>query len=126
MKFEKLNIATARINGLTNSPYYHSHLCFYAWDITFSDTSTSLFFNLPYIKVGDTEEEGEIFCNQLKKNFEEAHIYEGDKVAIIFGENGIVKAIGRLGADLWIDTNDKFVKKTFAELNIVITSLEVY
>lgn len=126
MKFQKVNIATARIKGLKKSPYYFDHHCYYAWDIMFEDTSTLFFYNLPFIKVGNTEEEGEVFCNQLKENFNEAHIYDGDKVAVIFGDDGRVLAIGNTGEDAWIDTTDKFVKKTFAELNIVITSLKVY
>ena len=121
MKFQKVNIATARIEGLTKPPYYFDHHCYYAWDIMFQDTSTFAFHNIPFIKVGDTEEEGEIFCNKLKENFNEAH-----KVAVIFGDDGRVVAIGNTGEDAWIDTTDKFVKKTFAELNIVITSLKVY
>jgi len=56
----------------------------------------------------------------------DVHIYEGDKVAVIFKDNGQILAIGNTGEDAWIDTTDKFVKKTFAELNIVITSLKVY
>ena len=126
MKFQKVNIATARIKGLKKPPYYFDHHCYYAWDIMFEDTSTLFFYNLPFIKVGNTEEEGEVFCNQLKENFNEAHIYDGDKVAVIFGDDGRVLAIGNTGEDAWIDTTDKFVKKTFAELNIVITSLKVY
>jgi len=126
MKFEKVNIATARINGLTKAPYYFEHHDYYAWEIMFSDTSTFAFHNLPFIKVGDTQEEGEVFCNQLKENFKEAHIYDGDTVAVIFGDDGCVLAIGNRGEDAWIDTSDKFAKKTFAELNIVITSLKVY
>lgn len=85
-----------------------------------------LFNNIPCIKVGDTEEEGVAFCNQLKENFKQANIYDGDKVAILFGANGSVRAIGRAGQDSWIDVTDKFVKKTFKELNIVITSLKVH
>lgn len=126
MKCQEINIATARIEGLTKSPYYFDHHCFYAWDVLFSHTSTLLFKNLPYIKVGDTEQEGEIFCNQLKENFKEAHICDGDTVAVIFGNDGNVIAIGCIGNDLWIDTTDKFALKTFEELNIVITSLKVH
>lgn len=85
MKFQEVNIATARIKGLEKPPYYFEHHCYYVWDIMFEDTSTFSFRNLPFIKVGDTKEEGEIFCNQLKENFKEAHIYDGDKVAVIFG-----------------------------------------
>ena len=126
MKCQEINIATARIEGLTNPPYYFDHRCFYAWSITFSDTSTLFFNNLSFIKVGDTEEEGENFCNQLKENFKVAHIHEGDTIAVIFENDCNVIAIGSLGEDLWIDVTDKFVKKTFEELNIVITSLRVY
>lgn len=126
MKFQKVNIATARIKGLEKPPYYFDHKCYYAWEIMFKDNSTLFFNNLSFIKVGNTEEEGEIFCNQIKENFKEAHIYDGDKVAVIFRNDGCVLAIGNTGEDAWIDTTDKFVKKTFAELNIVITSLKVY
>ena len=66
MKFQRVNIATARIKGLKNSPYYFEPRCYYAWDIMFEDTSTLFFNNLPFIKVGNTEEEGKVFCNQLK------------------------------------------------------------
>ena len=126
MKFQKINIATARIKGLEDPPYYFESKCYYAWDIMFKDTSTLLFANLPCIKVGNTIEESEIFCNELKENFKKAHIYDGDKVAVIFEKDGRVLAIGNLGEDAWIDTTDKYVKKTFAELNLVITSLKVY
>ena len=126
MKFQKINIATAQIKGLRNPPYYFSHRGYYAWDIMFEAPSTLLFKNLPFIKVGDTEEEGKIFCNQFKENFNKAHIYDGDKVSILFGDDGRVLAIGNSGEDVWIDTSDKFAKKTFADLNIVITSLKVY
>ena len=47
-------------------------------------------------------------------------------VSVIFGDDGHILAIGNIGEDVWIDTTDKFIKKTFAELNIVITSLKVY
>jgi len=126
MKFQEVNIATARINGLTKQPYYFDHHCYWAWSIIFSDSSTSRFYNLPVIEVGDTEEEGIVLCNQLKENFKQAHIYDGDKVAVLFEANGSVRAIGSLGEDSWIDAGDKFVKKTFEELNIIITSLKVY
>ena len=126
MKFQKLNIATGRIRGLKDSPSYYEARCFYSWDITFHDTSTFLFDNI-FIKVGKEKEESEIFCNQLKENFKEAQIYDGDRVAVIFDEEGSVLAIGSTREeDVWIDTTDKCVKKTFAELDIIITSLTVY
>lgn len=126
MKTQTISIATARINGLTASPYYFEAKCFWAWKIMFSDTSTLGFFNLPFIKVGDNEEEAVIFCNRLKNKFKQANIHDGDKVAVIFGEDGNARAIGRTGTDLWIDVDDKFVIKTFKELNINIKSLKVY
>lgn len=126
MKFQKINIATARIDGLTKQPYYFDHHCYYAWDIMFNDTSTFLFDNIAFIKVGKNKEEGEKFCNQIKENFREANIYDGERVAVIFGDDSRVLAIGKIGDDMWIDTADKFAKKTFAELNICITSLRVY
>lgn len=76
--------------------------------------------------MGDTEEEGEKCCNQLKENFKEANIFEGNEVAVIFEDDGTVIAIGNLGEDVWIDVTDHFVKKPFKDLNIVITSLKVY
>ena len=126
MKFHEVSIATARIEGLTKPPYYFEHHCYWAWKIMFSDTSTLGFRNLKFIRLGKTEEEGEFLCNQIKENFKQAHINDGDKVAILFESNGRVRAIGRIGWDLWIDVKDKFAKKTFEELNIVITSLKVY
>lgn len=74
MKFQKINIATARIKGLEDPPYYFESKCYYAWDIMFKDTSTLLFANLPCIKVGNTIEESEIFCNELKENFKKGQI----------------------------------------------------
>lgn len=126
MKFQKVQVATARIEGLNEPPYYFDHHCYWVWDIKFSDTSTLLFNNIPFIKVGDTEEEGVAFCNQLKENFKQANIYDGDKVAILFGKDHRVIAIGCIGQDSWIDVNDKFVNKTFKELNIAIMSLKVH
>ena len=49
-----------------------------------------------------------------------------DAMLVIFKDDGQILAIGNIGEDAWIDTTDKFVKKAFAELNIVITSLKVY
>ncbi len=126
MNFQEVNIATARIEGLKKSPYYFNHQCYWSWDIIFFDTSTLTFNNLPFIKVGDTEEEGVSFCNQLKENFKQANIYDGDKVAVLFEANGDIRAISSIGQDSWIDVTDKFVNKTFKELNIVITSLKVH
>ena len=126
MKFQDVSITTARIKGLNILPYYHEGCGFYVADIYFEDTSTSWFFKLSGIKLGNNKEEVEHFCNILKSHFNEAHIHDGDKVAVIFGDDGVVLAIGKPGEDAWIDVTDLFVKKTFAELNIVITSLKVF
>ena len=126
MKSQEVNIATARIEGLNKPPYYFEHHCYFAFDILFSDSSSLAFLNLAFIKAGDTEEGAVLFCNQIKENFKQAGIQEGDAVAILYGPDRYVRAIGRLGQDLWIDVEDKFIKKTFKELNIVITSLKVY
>lgn len=125
MKFSEINIATGKIEGLDKPPYYFNHRCYYAWEISFYDTSTLTFNNLPFIRVGNTEEEGEKYCNEIKKIFKDANIHNDDKVAIIFENTGEVIAIGKTSKDVWIDVRDKFTKKTFAELNIVVTSLKV-
>ena len=126
MKFQKVNIATARIRGLTERPNFLSDRGYFSWNITFDEKSILIFINLSFINMGYTETEAEFFCNQIKVRFKSAQIYEGDKVAVIFRDDGRVVAIGNMGEDVWIDTTNQFVKKTFAELNIVITSLAVY
>ena len=125
MKFQNVKIATARIKGLRRSPYYSHEEGYYVWDIMFERCST-LYFNDLFVKVGNNEEEGKTFCEQLKKNFNQAHIFDENKVAVIFGDDDCVLAIGNIGEDVWIDATDKFVRKTFAQLNINITSLKVY
>ncbi len=125
MKLQEVNIATARIEGLSKPPYlFKPH--YWAWDIMFFDTSTIMFEQLPFINVGYTEEKGVIFCNQIKANFDQANIYDGDKVAILYMKNGAVRAIGKIGHDSWIDVADNFVNKTFKELDISISSLKVH
>lgn len=125
MKFREINIATAEIEGLAKPPYYFEHHCYYAWGITFNKPSTLIFRNLPYIPLGNTEEEAEIRCKEIKAVFKNANIHNGDKVAILFDDIGEIIAIGRVAKDVWIDVRDNFTKKTFAQLNIVITSLKV-
>lgn len=126
MKSKEISIATARISGLDKTAFYSWERCYFAWNIMFFDTSTTLFSNLAFIKVGDNHEEARDFCNQIKNNFKQAYIHDGDKVAVIFDEHGYVRAIGCIGKDLWIDVDDKFVAKTFKELNIKINSLKVH
>ena len=121
-----VSIATARINGLNKSPYYFKQGEFYAVDITFTDSSTLLFDNMPYIKVGKTREEANNFWSKMKKNFSDAHILDKNRVAIICDKYFQIVAIGNTGEDVWIDVTDQFKAKSFAELNIEITSLKVY
>lgn len=123
MKFQEIGVATARINGLTKDPYYFEHKCFWAWDIMFSDTSNLFDFdNIPFIKVGDTEEEAVSFCKGLKENFSKAHIKNRNKVTLllgpdVFGLGGRVHAISRDGR-VWIDVDDKFTVKLFKDLSL--------
>lgn len=132
MTFEKIGIATARINGLTKSPDYRTS--FFAWKIMFSERSLNFdgiydldesFYNLA-MNVGDIKAVAESRCNTIKKQFEKVHISDGDRVAIIFKEDRHIRAIGTIGRDCWIDVDDSFSIKTFEELNIVITSLKVH
>ena len=126
MKCQGINITTARIRGLNSPPFYFEAMCYYAWNLTFSCASHMFFHNLSFFRVGDSKEEGEITCNKIKKNFKKACIFEGNKVAVIFGNDHNIIAIGHTGKNLWIDVRDNFSKKTFKELNIVVTSLKVY
>lgn len=114
MKTEKIGIAIARINGLKNTPYYFDAKCFWACDILFFDTSSLKFTNLPWIWLSEnSKSEAEQEYDKLKKNFSDAGIYDGDKVAVMFRENGRVIAIGSIGIDCWIDVENRFVKKNF-------------
>lgn len=126
MNFQKVNVATARIEGLIKPPYYFDEKLYYAWDILFFDSSSLGFYNMPCINVGDTEEEAEKISNQIKQKFKNAGINEGDEVAIIYGNDNQIIAIGCIGKDVWIDPNDNFSKKTFKDLDVIITSLTVY
>ena len=119
-------IATARINGLNKLPYYFKERGFYAVDIKFTDSSTLLFDQVPFINIGNTREEAKTIWSLLKKNFSDAHIHNEDKVAVIFNMFYQVVAIGNIGNDVWIDVINGFSKKSFRELNITITSLKVY
>lgn len=124
--FKNLNIATAKIRGLNSSPYYFESKCYWAWEIQWEDCSSCFLSSLPFLKMGDTEDEAQLFCNTVKRNFHSAGIYEGSKIVILFSNNGTVIAIGRVGQDIWIDINDKFRKKTFKELNIKVSTLKVF
>lgn len=128
MKFKKVGIATARITGLKEEPFYHNALCFWACHIHFEDSSTLFFNQLPVLCAGKTEEEAKEYCEMLKHNFvDKAGIYDGDTVAIIYDvKKSDIYAISALGQNTWVDVKDKFAVKKFNELNLVFTSLEVH
>ena len=126
MRIRKIHLALVNIHGLNSEPYYFSHRCFYVWGIMFSNAPVFALNNMPYIKVGDTPDEAKRYCNKIKCNFSKAMINDGDSVAVIFGNDGCARAIGRLGKDLWIDVTDNFSIKTFKQLNVSITSLTVH
>ncbi len=118
MHFEKIGVATARIKGLDNSPYNGVTGIF--WPIFLTDFSTigCSFLPLPHF----TREEE---CNKIKEAFCNIGIKDGDKISIMFKQDGNIIAIGAIGKDCWIDLRDNFTTKTFSELNIVITSLYI-
>ena len=121
-----INIGTAIITGLTKPFYYFEHRCWYAWDIMFKDPSTLMFNNLPYIKLGESEEQAKFKHAQILRNFKEAHIHEGESVAVIFRNDGFVVAIGKLGQNVWIDCLDNFCPKPFRGLYHRVSGLSVY
>ena len=127
MELTKIGIATAQINGLAESPYYFDEKCYFAWDIMFTEPSTIFLNNITFINVGRDEEQAEALCNQIKENFKEALISDGDKVALIISSrSGNVRAISSTGRDSWIDVKDEFKVKTFNELDLNIDSLIVF
>lgn len=121
----KVNIASGRINGLNNEKFYSEGCCSYQWAIYFTETSTIRFLNLSHIVLGKDEKEAEKLLEQYKKNFEDAGIREKSEIAVLYGENKSVFAIGRLRKDIWIDVDDNFSVKTFSKLNVCITSLQI-
>ena len=72
------------------------------------------------------EETTDSIYNFILSNLEQVNIHDGDKVAVIFDEEGNILALGKMKEDVWLDVTDDFKKKSFAELNIDITSLKVY
>lgn len=126
MKFKTVSIATAKIKGIDERPYYSDHFCWYVWDINFSDPSTLFVKNLTFIKCANTKGYARVVWKKFKENFNTAGIHDGDKVAVMSDYAGDVMAIGRIGADVWIDVRDKFKIKKFADFNIVVRSLIVH
>lgn len=126
MSNSEIGIVTATIQGLNDGPYYFHSKCFWAWEIDFKNPSNLFVDNIPYIYLHeDSEKEAKKACKKLKANFEKAGIFEGDRIAIITKDSN-VKAIGRLGGKSWIDVENKFVIKTFKELDLQVDSLTVF
>ena len=126
MKLPEKGIVTATIKGLKDNPYYFDAKCFWTWDIMLEKPSALFVENLPFIYLHeDSEKEAIKFCKKLKANFKKTGIFEGCRVAII--TNGChPKAIARIGSDSWIDVENKFVVKTFKELDLQFDNLKVY
>ena len=103
MRFKEVGISTARIKGLKEEPYWFEHHCFWAWGINFEEASYLGFLNLSTIYLDEEEEKAEDVCNKFN-----------------------IMAIGRIGADKWVDVKDKFVCKTFKDLNIIIAALKIH
>ena len=121
----KVCIGIARIKGLNKELYYFKEKCFWAFDIMLPAIN-GVFGNLPFICLSqDYYDEALENCNKIKKEFRDAGICENDKVVVLHNERGNVRAIGTIGKDCWIDVDDKFVRKTFKELEIEIDSLIV-
>ncbi len=116
----KVSEATARMNALSDPPFYWPHACIYAWNIILEDTSTLMFRHPSFFKMGDTLEEAVEYCNKVKEIFKEAGIHDGDMVDLLFERDGHVRAIGNKERNVWIDLNDKFATKTFNQLGVVI------
>ena len=129
MDSKRINIGTARIEGLINEPRcsksYANH--YYSWNIEFHESSTLLLQQTFYkFFMGETEDEAKKAYSQSCENFRKSEIYEGDQVAVLFEDGGEVIAIAKTGEETWIDVRDKFTPKTFEELGISATSLRVF
>ena len=121
-----MNIGTARITGLTKPFYYVEHRRCYAWDIMFKDTSTLMFNNIPYIKLDESEGQAKFKHAQILRNFENGNIHEGERVAVIFRDDGFVVAIGKLGQNVWIDCFDNFRLCPFGALHLKVNGLIIH
>lgn len=126
MKLPEIGIVTATIKGLNEDPYYFDAKCFWSWNIILENPSDLFVHNLPYIYLHeDSEKEAIKACKKLKANFKKAGIFDGNHVAIIT-KGCYPKAIARLGGDSWIDVENKFVVKTFKELDLQFDNLKVF
>ena len=125
MEFVKANISTGRITGLEKEPYYFEHHCYYAMGIIFEDVSSIWPNNMPVIELGEDMESAKKVQKEIVDNFAAAGIHEGDEVAIFFGNSGSLFAVGKKGADIWIDVKDLRHQKSFKNLNLIIKELSI-
>jgi len=127
MEFNDIHVATARIHF--SDIYYFQHKCFYAFDITFDNTSTILFDHLAFIPAGADEELAEEFLTAVKQYFATAGIHENSDVSVVFAGSRIL-AISSHENDLWIDVHEGIFPhispKFFGQLGITVASLTVH
>ena len=124
MNFSEIAIAPARIGGLLDPPRYSDKSCSWFGKMAFHNDSTGGFAVIPIKNIGDTEDEAKNFLVQFEERLYQEGIHDGNNVAVLW-ENGNIRAVGIIGQDSWFDVTDNFTKKTFKELNIVITSLRM-
>ena len=123
MKINNINIATAEISHLSIRPTYFSHRCFYFWTIVFQHSSSPAFDHSIIINAGDSQEKADIFWKSCLKIFEDFHIFDGDRVWLVFNGGGQVIAVTTMNQDdnKWLDlTTNPFSQKTFDELNFKV------
>lgn len=100
--------------------YYFNHRCYYAFDITFSDTSSLSFGNIIAICADkDDEKEAKKYLHDLKRRLKTDGIRSGERVEILVDENSKdVVAIKSTESSNWIDVRNKFVERKFSDFNV--------
>jgi len=124
MEKRTIGITSATIRGLNEKVYYLDAKCFWAWDIKFESYPLFTFTNLCFLCMGETEDEARKTRRKIKKIFDNNYIHDGDRVAIIYDNDGVV-AIGKNRHDCWIHVRDKYKFKTFKELKLNFDELVV-
>ena len=107
--------------------YWFDHHLYYAFNITFSETSSHQFYNLVANSTGFKLKSEKLLAKgmleNLKCTMEHYGIKSGEKVAILFdSSSGMVIAFAGNESNVWIDAKT-FKPKNFDEFNI--NSLEV-
>ncbi len=127
MKFKRIVIATAKIEGVEKEPYWFDHHCYWAWSLRFTEASNIFaFYNKPVITLSKDKDEAWKICDKWKKAFKKADIHEGDTVALICNTKRDILAIGSLSRDCWVDVYQNiFTVKKFKDLKINVSSLIV-